>query len=477
MSRSHRAAYAPAFGEARDFNDELYDALRQSPWWMISIGVHVLLVVLSSMFQSGEAAVVEKSPTAEVTLPPEKPELPEPEAPTAEDEVDSVVVEDVVAQEVQIKDAPTSDHNEDDNDSDFHEPAGDGSGISNGPWEGPGTNAMIGIGGGGGGSPFGRGGRWNLRAPRGQGHKAQEDAVDHALLAFLGAGYTHRDPGPFGKVVAAGLRYLKGAQDAEGCFGNRASGHFVYNHAIAALAMVEAYGMTGSPMYKGPAQKGLEFIALSRNAYHAWRYGVKPGENDTSVTGWMMMALKSGELAGLNVPKGTYARIEKWLDASQQSPSEPHLYRYNPFAPDTPEQRHGRKASKTMTSVGLLMRLYSGWRRDNGNMIRGAEYLAQNLPAIGTPRQPERDTYYWYYGTQVMFHMGGEYWQRWNSRLHPLIVESQVPAGPLAGSWDPKGAVPDRWGPHGGRLYVTTLNLLSLEVFYRHLPLYEDTAK
>jgi len=37
--------------------------------------------------------------------------------------------------------------------------------------------------------------------------------------------------------------------------------------------------------------------------------------------------------------------------------------------------------------------------------------------------------------------------------------------------------VPDRWGPHGGRLYVTTLNLLSLEVFYRHLPLYEDTAR
>jgi hypothetical protein len=73
--------------------------------------------------------------------------------------------------------------------------------------------------------------------------------------------------------------------------------------------------------------------------------------------------------------------------------------------------------------------------------------------------------------------MGGEHWQLWNSRLHPLIVQSQVPAGPLAGSWDPKGPVPDRWGPHGGRLYVTTLNLLSLEVFYRHLPLYEETAR
>src|SRR5262245_44070958 len=106
MSRSHRAAYAPAFGEARDFNDELYDALRQSPWWMISIGVHVLLVVLSSLFQSGDATPVEKAPTAVIQIPGEKAEIPEPELPQAEDEVDSVVVEDVVAQEVQIKDAP-----------------------------------------------------------------------------------------------------------------------------------------------------------------------------------------------------------------------------------------------------------------------------------------------------------------------------------------------------------------------------------
>jgi hypothetical protein len=76
-----------------------------------------------------------------------------------------------------------------------------------------------------------------------------------------------------------------------------------------------------------------------------------------------------------------------------------------------------------------------------------------------------------------MFHMGGKYWDTWNDRLHPLLTESQVMTGPMAGSWDPKGSIPDRWGPHAGRIYVTTMNLLSLEVAYRHLPIYEDTAK
>ena len=107
-------------------------------------------------------------------------------------------------------------------------------------------------------------------------------------------------------------------------------------------------------------------------------------------------------------------------------------------------------------------------------MQNGAGYLLNNLPEFGTNTKPKRDTYYWYYATQVMFHMGGEYWEQWNQRLRPLLVDTQVKNGPLAGSWDPQRPVPDRWASQAGRLYVTTMNLLSLEVYYRHLPIYEE---
>jgi hypothetical protein len=127
-----------------------------------------------------------------------------------------------------------------------------------------------------------------------------------------------------------------------------------------------------------------------------------------------------------------------------------------------------------MTAVGLLMRLYLGWRRDKQYMIEGADYLMENLPAIGTRRNPQRDTYYWYYATQVMFHMKGKYWDEWNNRLHPLLVNAQIKDGTFAGSWDPRRPVPDRWSPHAGRMYVTTMNLLSLEVYYRHMPIYQE---
>jgi hypothetical protein len=325
-------------------------------------------------------------------------------------------------------------------------------------------------------------GGWSLQGFPEDAQLATDTAATAlAVLAFQGAGFNHREH-HYKDVVRGGLDFLVKSQKENGDLfvpldddSNRSV--WLYSHSLAALALCEAYGMTQDPQLKEPAQKALDFIVAAQHPQRGgWRYSPGVG-SDTSVTGWMMMALKSGELAGLEVPTPTYKKIEHWLDDAKKSASEPHLFRYNPQAPETAEQRHGRTASKTMTAVGLLMRLYTGWKRDNANFAAGADYLQANLPAIGTPRDPQRDTYYWYYGTQVMFHMGGDHWRAWNSRLHPLLTGTQLRGGPLAGSWDPKGPVPDRWGPHGGRLYVTTLNLLSLEVYYRHLPLYEDTAK
>jgi hypothetical protein len=94
------------------------------------------------------------------------------------------------------------------------------------------------------------------------------------------------------------------------------------------------------------------------------------------------------------------------------------------------------------------------------------------LPEWTSEGDWQRDSYYWYYATQVMFQMGGPHWDAWNDRLRPLLVEKQVSDGPFAGSWEPLGDVPDRWGREGGRVYVTAMHLLMLEVYYRHLPLY-----
>ncbi len=302
-----------------------------------------------------------------------------------------------------------------------------------------------------------------------------------SLLSFQGAGYTHQQY-QYADNVGKALDFLVKNQQANGDLYKREDpasdqNAWLYSHAIASLALCEAYGMTQDPELREPAQKAINFMVESQDKQRGgWRY--RPGNGtDTSVSGWFMMAFKSGQLAGLNVPTPTFDRIEKYLDQSQVSKSVPHLYRYNPFAADTVEQRHGREPTPVMTSAGLLMRLYFGWQRGQAEMTAGADYLLTHPPAAGTKDATLRDTYYWYYSTQVLFHMGGERWKKWNSTLYPMLIETQVNEGPNAGSWDPYQPTPDLWAKYGGRLYVTTLNLLSLEVNYRHLPLYDATAK
>ncbi len=323
-------------------------------------------------------------------------------------------------------------------------------------------------------------GHWSMQYDKTE-LQANTAATGLALLAFLGAGHDHIS-GVYNDHVQRGLNYLIERQaDSGDLFVPEESslGKYIwfYSHGIASLALCEAYGMTHDEDLREPAQRALDFIISTQNdELGGWRY--QPGVNtDTSVTGWLTMALKSGDLAGLEVPVVVFERIESWLNRAQASRGNSHLYVYNPLAPNTKKQRHGRRPNPTMTSVGLLMRLYLQWQRELPAMKRGAAHLLENRPAFGTTGSPKRDSYYWYYATQVMLHMGGGQWQSWNGKMHSLLVDSQVTEGKLQGSWNPTFPVPDRWAAQAGRMYVTTLNLLTLEVFYRHLPIYEEIAK
>ena len=80
--------------------------------------------------------------------------------------------------------------------------------------------------------------------------------------------------------------------------------------------------------------------------------------------------------------------------------------------------------------------------------------------------------YYNYYATQVLHHWGGEEWRRWNAVLRDHLVDTQDTNGHAHGSWRP--TPPALGTSHGGRLYQTTLSIMTLEVYYRHMPLYRQ---
>jgi len=292
-------------------------------------------------------------------------------------------------------------------------------------------------------------------------------ATSFALLPFLAAGVTPKTKmGPKDKrtaaypaIVHSGLAWLVDHQREDG---NLADGpHVMYTHGLATITLCEAYAMTGDRRLGDAAQAATRFIEQAQNKDDGgWRYapGAVPG--DTSVVGWQVMALKSAQLAGLMVSPETLTGVKRYLQRASVAGRSGGVFSY------LPDEKSGRIS---MTAVGMLCNQYMGLERDDPAMIESTNALLQSLPSR---RQP--DIYYWYYATQAMHNMSGPEWDAWNRAMRRVLIETQTKDGCATGSWNPElisgqGHVADA----GGRLMVTSLAALSLEVYYRHLPLYK----
>jgi hypothetical protein len=166
-------------------------------------------------------------------------------------------------------------------------------------------------------------------------------------------------------------------------------------------------------------------------------------------------------MAGLNVGGSAMQDTGKFLDLVKSGPNGSNFC-YQPGCGGTPP----------MTAVGLLCRQYLGTKRDDPMMVDGVKYLMQHRPDMNM-----RNVYYWYYATQVLHNYGGAEWDAWNRSMRKLLVDSQSKEGCASGSWDPDRPGKDAWSPMGGRHYATCLSCLTLEIYYRYLPLYKTAAE
>lgn len=276
-----------------------------------------------------------------------------------------------------------------------------------------------------------------------------------AILPYLAAGQTHETKGPYRKTIYDGLYFLMKNQSRTGDLSG-AKPPQMYVHGLATIALCEAYGLTHSKAIGKAAQQAVFFIESAQNrGTGGWRY--TPGQDgDTSVVGWQVMALKSAQMAGLQVKPETLEGAKRFLKSCAKGRGG--VFSYTPESGPTP----------SMTSVGLLCLQYGGMRRSAPEMSEGVTLLMSNLPERGP-----RNIYYWYYATQVMHNVSGSDWDRWNRSMRNVLRETQCKEKCATGSWDPDKPTRDAWAEAGGRLMVTSLATLSLEVYYRYLPLYK----
>jgi hypothetical protein len=288
-----------------------------------------------------------------------------------------------------------------------------------------------------------------------------------ALLAFLKAGYA---PGcddvyqgqAFGKSVDRGLEWLVSRQTAGGALMTRDQTKVMYNHAIGTAALCEAV-RAGAQNFEPPARRAVTWLHDARNPGRVWRYMARDGENDTSVTGWVMIALRAAKDAKLGHDEEAWRDVKEWF----HHVTNDTYYRVGYDKRDSgkvfirgvdgnePFHHH-----ETMSAIGALFRLHAGEKKESAPIWSPCSLLLNDLPEW----QPASIDYnYWYHGTALMLQVEkktGKQAAAWLKALTPVLEKNQrdAKAGCARGSWDPV----DRWSCEAGRVYGTAMNALTL---------------
>jgi hypothetical protein len=329
----------------------------------------------------------------------------------------------------------------------------------------------------------------------GQGQPYEAAQTGLALLAFQAGGNYHFNGHMYSENVRHGLDWLVEHQDDEGALvgsqnkrrgglSGQYGGIFMYEHGMATFALSEACalekaaGRHPNENYFAAAERAVRFIERQQHSDGGWRYTTNRAErSDTSVSGWQVLALKSAREAGIRIDDQTVGQVTEFFETCE-----------NPSTGRTGYTNAAQALTEATTGVGMLVHEFLLKEPESPLVKRASEFLAdmaeqrwgkQRPNGIGVPNvgqilgrnagrflgQNNVDYYLWYNCTLAMFQAGGKPWERWNGLVRDRVIAEQDHGdGCIRGSWP---ANDGRNGQLGGRIYSTSLAVLTLEVYYR----------
>ena len=275
------------------------------------------------------------------------------------------------------------------------------------------------------------------------------------LLAFLGRGHVP-GRGPYRIVVDRSLRQLLASQNDAGLYASVDPSHGpMYEHGLATLAMIEAYGYYPEPALHRSIQKAVDLLVRTQNNQGGWRYHPRPSDADLSVTVMQVVALHAAMNARFEVPDETMTRALDYVRACVHD-SGGFTYRAGSGGPAPPRSAAG----------ALSMQLLLGTQAE-GELEDPA--IQQALAYIERARYRPSQSHFWYlnyYSMQAFFQAGGEMWARWHPRVRDFLLENQNPDG----SWDGYSEV--RYAGDS-KCYSTAFGAITLQVYLHYLPAYQ----
>lgn len=316
----------------------------------------------------------------------------------------------------------------------------------------------------------------------------QPGVTSLCVLAFMSHGHLPGE-GVHGKTLEKALDYVVACQKASGLLAliapaskelDRNVSHDIgytvpYNHAIAALALCEAYAMDGShrakqlePAIKRALEATLEMQNWPKEHPEdegGWRYldDYDDRDSDLSVTGWQLMFLRSAKNAGFDVSDEPVTRAIGYVRRCFRSDVGSFSYKTG----------YENRVSRGMSGAGVLALAHAGLHGTPEAKAAG-EWIVRSgfeeYGGFGYVNGSRREDDRYHYGLltccQAMYQLGGAQWHE----FYPPTVRAILSGQNANGSWQRENHHRDA---AFGEAYTSAICVLALGAPNQLLPVFQ----
>jgi hypothetical protein len=268
-------------------------------------------------------------------------------------------------------------------------------------------------------------------------------------LAFLSAGHSP-SRGRYGNNITRAIEFILKKQNKDGLLSTGGDGRSMYGHGFAMTFLSEVYGMDPdgqlAPRVKDCLTKAVKITQRAQSKRGGWYYSPDSQNDEGSVTVTQVQALRSASNAGIEVDAKVLKTAIDYVKACQ-----------NPDGGIRYSLQSGQASSVALSAAGSEVFMMAG-RYGQEETTKACDYLKKNLDPRRT--MGYHDFYTNFYGSQAMFQIGGEYWERYYGAMRDRLLKSQL----ADGSWN---------GDNVGQTYCTSISVLILSLPNRYLPIFQ----
>ena len=262
--------------------------------------------------------------------------------------------------------------------------------------------------------------------------------------------------GAYAKPIRKTVDYLMGKCRGNGMIGDPLSDNrYTYGHGFAMLFLSQVLGEEEDAERREELidvlKKAVDFSAKAQTRSGGWGYvSAKDGnqfdEGSTTIT--QVQGLRGCRNAGIPVPGEVIEKAKKYI--------------YQCKNPDggISYSSQNRGSSRPAITAAALAALYNAGDYDNKEVPAMAKYCKQQLHNLSAGARSFGHWHYTYlYYAQVVYRQGRKEWEPFRDQLYNRLIKEQTSNG--------------SWTGNIGPIYVTSCNLIMLQLDRSYLPIYQ----